>query len=81
MKFKKVTCCIILLLTIFLFMIDFTFASPSDPVPFGNLTADTAFIGGTIGVGNFTGNVYADNLFGKFRWFIDTISQKYLTFN
>jgi hypothetical protein len=49
----------LLLITLF-FMISLIFASPNDPVPFGNLTDDTVFIGGSEGIINGTGNLIID---------------------
>ena len=38
-------------------------AGPNDPTEFGNLTTTTAWIGGSAGIGNFTGWVETDDEF------------------
>jgi len=47
---------------LFIFMCGFVVADPNNPFPFGNLTSDTVWIGGSGGIGNFTGDVYANKI-------------------
>jgi len=48
-----------------LLMAVLVYASADDPVPFGTNTTDTAWIGGVNGIGNFSGDVWATNLYGN----------------
>ena len=54
---------LITLLLVLLFL-PFVLAGPNDPTRFGNTTTNTVWIGGSEGIGNFTGWVKASTLNG-----------------
>lgn len=59
---------------LFLMLLGLVNAGPNDPVKFGNLTDTTVYIGGTAGLGNFTGYIKAPDMYMSSIYSIDGYS-------